>query len=245
MKRLSTLVIVCLACYHLSAQEASESYVYVSEAGTLYELLQEEGLMDAEILSVGGYLNGEDIRILRSRMGGYFWLGIDEAEEGYPDRAFSLKHLNLEDAHIVEGGGPYVFMQDENPNNRDLWPHTANDVLGRQMFNLCFSLRSIILPKDIRRIEESCFQDCFITHLRIPESVTYIGEKAFTDCQNYPSGDYPMGDNCLQELILPDNQDLGISSRAFCWCKKLSKVYCLSAQPYQIKGSGNAIVFNQ
>lgn len=246
MKRMTTLIITCCMSLHLLAQEGISGSVYVSEAGTLYQLLQDAGLMDAEQLSVSGYLNGEDIRILRSRMGGFFWFNIEEPEDGYPARSFTLKSLNLEDAHIVEGGGPYVFMQDEDPTNRDLWPHTANDVLGRQMFHSCFSLRSIILPKDITQIEESCFENCFVKYLRIPESVNFIGLNAFTDCQNYPSGDYPFGDNCLHELILPDNSGLRIASGAFCWCRRLSTVYCLSAVPYEIipTWTGNAIGFN-
>lgn len=80
------------------------------------------------------------------------------------------------------------------------------------MFNSCYGLTSITIPKSISYIGEQAFLNCEnITSIVIPDSVKEIGEQAFYGCEG------------LQEIIIPDSVTL-IGNGAFYNCINLKKV---------------------
>ncbi|MDE5856430.1 MAG: leucine-rich repeat domain-containing protein, partial [Anaeroplasmataceae bacterium] len=67
-----------------------------------------------------------------------------------------------------------------------------NDSLGVKMFSNCYSLKDIVLPEQITRVDSGTFEVCTsLRYVYIPKSVTYIGQAAFDRC---PS---------LVKLVLP------------------------------------------
>ena len=118
----------------------TESAVSVVTAGTLREIIGEEGLYAFQDLTVSGPLNGSDVRTLREMMGC--------AVEGISTDG-RLSRLDLTDASIVSGGDAYDGSHYTNP-----------DVLGVGMFADCLFLEEIKLPYGVIEIEKNAFEGC-------------------------------------------------------------------------------------
>ena len=75
--------------------------------------------------------------------------------------------------------------------------------IGDGAFDQCYSLKTIVLPKYLTRIESETFLCCrALESVTIPESVTYIGSRAFAFC------------NSLKRITLP-NKDIKVEKNAF------------------------------
>jgi len=89
-----------------------------------------------------------------------------------------LTDLNLSGARIVSGGN-YYFCDTDN----DKQYFTSNDSIGSCMFFGRSRLTSITLPSSVTFIGERAFSDCTgLTQFIIPTSVTSIADSAFSGC---------------------------------------------------------------
>lgn len=200
--------------------------IFVEEAGTLQQLMEDCGATDCETLAVGGQLNGRDIlylRILSGLRNDFQAQNISYMNEnGLPQKpGTTLKKLNLLDAHIVSGGGPYLKCRSiADAANTENWLRTSDDVAGESMFDGVWKLSEIVLPATTKTIGDYlCFgciglNDAFF----VPEGVESIGMFSFYSCRE------------LQTVVLPSSLKT-IGKRAFRLCESLSKVYCLSDVP--------------
>lgn len=113
----------------------------VSEPGDLASLVSGNDI--GSTISITGSLNGDDIACLRS---------------------LSLRSINMTDAHIVSGGGPYSESY-----------YTENNVIGQQFFGGCKTLESISLPDDATEIAQNAFKDCAaLKEITIPSSASIV-----------------------------------------------------------------------
>lgn len=87
------------------------------------------------------------------------------------------------------------------------------NIIGRKMFMNCSSLSSIILPNNIKEIDNLAFWGCTsLEQIRIPKKVKKMGIVPFQDCLSLekiemPRGvelDGPIADNCSPALERPD-----------------------------------------
>lgn len=128
--------------------------LYVPTAGMLKEILSVQEGQKIEQASVGGYLNGNDIRYLRDLL-----IREDNTSGG------ALQHLNLSEVHIVEGGASYDGMR-----------YTKNDTISTNMFGNFTRLKTLILPKDTRAVMENAFMGCkSLEYVYIPQYTAFIG----------------------------------------------------------------------
>ena len=88
--------------------EGDSAEIHLAEAGTLSNYITDENKYTIKSLKLSGYLNGDDIRLLREMSTGS---GI-------------LTDLDVAEATIVEGGGSYYSS----------WYYTENDIWGENFF---------------------------------------------------------------------------------------------------------------
>lgn len=126
----------------------------LGEPGEL-DLLISDDRYEYTNIAVSGYLNGDDIAMLRDMM------GRDAMGNSTPGR---LRSLNLADATIVEGGGSYAYSR-----------YTQNDVVGYGMFADCSNVTDIVLPDGVVAVEREAYTDCSsLTSLVLPASVRSV-----------------------------------------------------------------------
>ncbi len=88
---------------------------------------------------------------------------------------------------------------------------TENDVLGSCTFRYC-KLTSIKIPNSVTSIGEYAFHDCSsLTSIDIPNSVTYIGRSAFYGCSSLTS-------------VTIGNSVASIGNWAFSYCQSLTSI---------------------
>ena len=192
---------------------------HVATAGTLPKLVGDKDKFDITEMKVSGNLNGTDIRFIRE-MAGRDVNG--KATQG------KLTILDMYDAKIVSGGVHYLYHGGYIPHEIA----TSNDVIGMFMFSECKSLKYVVLPKTIKKIDRFAFKRCDkMETLSMPNSVTSIGEEAFNECKNLQNITLPTElliidrfafSNChsLPSLEIP-NKVREIQMRAFGNCKSL------------------------
>lgn len=84
--------------------------------------------------------------------------------------------------------------------------------IGREAFNECDSLASIIIPNSVTAIGESAFSGCTnLKSINIPNGVTKIWDSSFSDC------------NSLANIIIPDSVTK-IGAWSFCCCRSLTSI---------------------
>ena len=130
----------------------TDNAIYISEPGTLSEVIGERLKYELTEISISGKLNGSDFRLLRDMLG----RGVDGEET--PGK---LSRLYLTDVQVVEGGMSYYSSR-----------YTANDTLGYGMFMNCSNLLEVALPNTVKVVEKDVFKGCTgLTVLTIPDEV--------------------------------------------------------------------------
>ena len=144
--------------------------IHVATAGTLSNYISTDEKYEIEDLTLTGYLNGSDIRLIRA-MAGTTSHGRTHRDPyvDYSSTNGKLKHLNLLNANIVKGGDGYITIPEwEDPEytfhgtcTEDCYSYlyTVNNSISYKMFYLT-KLESLILPNSVTSIDKSAFYSC-------------------------------------------------------------------------------------
>ncbi|MDR3174024.1 MAG: leucine-rich repeat domain-containing protein [Treponema sp.] len=81
----------------------------------------------------------------------------------------------------ITGIGAEVF---ERANIRAVVIPEGVTMLGSRVFNDCYSLRSVTLPRSLLKIGEEAFFQCRIDSIYLPAELINIGDRAFAGCRN-------------------------------------------------------------
>ncbi len=155
----------------------------VSEAGTLRNLIDENEKYKITNLKVSGYLNIDDIEVIREMAGGYY----GKCGPQYPGH---LYHLDLKDAQFVASDKQLPFY--DKFNNNVQYASIGNT--PNRLFSDLYSLQSIILPDNLDTVGYGMLKNCEgLTSLEIPSGVTSIGDDAFWYCSGLTSLEIPSG----------------------------------------------------
>ena len=128
--------------------------------------------------------------------------------------------LDSEGTLTVSGTGDMVDFEDSSPAPwKDLAKNIKNAKLnegvtsiGKNAFDGCTVMRSIVIPESVTSIGESAFYGCkALEYATLPKSVTQIQKLTFQGCSS------------LKELTLPDSIT-GIGDYAYYGCAGLSTV---------------------
>ena len=180
---------------------AQKNVVNVEVAGTLQQLLQEQGLTLADELTITGELNGDDIRHIRSLAGGCYevlWQWYHEDSE-YPKPTYTLKRLDLSGARIVKGGGQYNMGTSASSVMADVVRYTEDDVIGKDMFAYLETLEEFILPSTAKSLEYMALDGCKLSEVDIPDGVVSLGVGS-------------LGESKLKKVTLPSTLETVESS---------------------------------
>ncbi len=144
-------------------QKGSSNEVFVEEAGTLYDILNSEELLDVEKLGIVGYLNDTD------------WLVLKELQ--------NLKYLDLsgvQSTSILKG----LFKGNAKIKSLILPPNITE--IPTSLCEDCSGLESIIIPQHVQIIGEKAYSGTskIKGDLIIPNSVIEIRDNAFSYSQN-------------------------------------------------------------
>lgn len=163
--------------YHIN--DATETVTSgVSTEGNLATLLgDEDKALKVTQLSVKGYLNDADIRLLQ-KMAGYSE-GTDSNVPG------SLISLNLSEATFTETG----------------------KIVPESIFQNCKNLQHVDLS-NMTEIGKWAFNNCALTEISIPASVTIIREEAFKGCSALKTLKFEAG-TTEKELVLKEEAFFG------------------------------------
>lgn len=215
------LAVVFIVLGSLSIQAADglitkQITIKLEKAGTLPDKIGSTKKYQITNLKILGEINGTDLMFIRNMAGGIDY--YDETREG------KLSVLDLSQARIVVGGGPYYYYFKGNPTDgysRKLYVD-ENDVLGDYMFCGCSALTSLTLPSSVTKIGNYAFEYCSgLTSMKIPFSVTSIGGSAFKGCSG------------LTSLVIPSGVTK-IGYYAFENCSGLTSIYVYAEQIYTI-----------
>ena len=183
--------------------------VNIREAGTFHEYLHPGEDKRVRCIRLSGVMNGDDAKEIKN---------ICRRSSACDENGRNVDNyvdLELENVRIV-GGGSY--------SNR-----TEHDAIAREMFENCYHLRYVSLPRDLRSIGDEAFNGCssleevrFVGRSNIRE----IGSEAFKGCSwltriNLPNSIETLGEQCfdgcssLRRIDLPSSLRT-IGKEAFC-----------------------------
>ena len=132
---------------HEDPIEVVAKEISLEEAGTLSQVIEaetlDENVMIGE-LKISGNINSDDLRYIREQAGNN---ALCENTKG------RLSALDLSEARFVEGGEPYITL-----NNANLV--TSNDILPERAFYGCKKLKSVKLPQGIKQFGKGAFALC-------------------------------------------------------------------------------------
>ena len=192
--------------------------VTVTEAGTLGEALgftvnmdshNDVGRIGGDILKitalkVNGPINGKDIAVLRM-------LGGRDEEDAEEVVLARMTYLDLYDATICTDPNDICF-------NRDgVNDYVENDnEIPEHMFWKLDKLQTVILPKNVTKIDDNAFYDCLnIETIVVGDATKEIGNDAFGKCKN------------LKNIVFLCNEKPTLDGDAF--------TDPISDQPYQVE----------
>lgn len=148
--------------------------VNVKSAGTLSSLIKKADRTRITNLKVTGKLNSQDLEWLRRMACCYD--GQNNKETG------NLQHLDLLDAKIIGGSNVVIYVPRHNAPSK-LKAELKDDTFCSFLFIESKTLKSIILPKNLKSIEAAVFANCdSLTSVVIPEGLTHMEGSVFDHC---------------------------------------------------------------
>ena len=96
----------------------------------------------------------------------------------------------------------------------------CNAIIESESNTLIVGCESTKIPESVTSIGDYAFSQCYLRSVEIPNSVTSIGEKAFFYCR------------FLNSVVIP-NSVTSIGDGAFHWCDELNNITCLNQIPPQ------------
>lgn len=192
--------------------------IHVPTAGKLKEIIGNTQKEIIQVLKLSGYLNGDDIIIVRSLI-----------------QKYNLTILDIADVTFVSTGGAYgYYAYNKTIDSLDFIHYTdsmsedrsqfisfnaKDEIISAHMFEGCNKLLKIVLPDNIYRIESCAFEGCRkLNRIEIPDNVVQIQEGTFSECIN------------LERITIGKNVR-NISKDAFAGCKKIAAIYCKGLPP--------------
>ena len=149
--KICKLLLATCACF-VQTNIWAVTEVNVEAAGTLSSLISTS---DKE-LKVTGFINGSDIKFIRSLV-----------SKG------TVTSLDWSGVRIVSGGDAYVDSY-----------KTSDDIIGEKMFYQCSKLQTMVLPTTVTAIQKNAFANTGLKSIDIPNSVRSLGEDAFAYCNS-------------------------------------------------------------
>ena len=192
--------------------------VTVTEAGTLGEALgftvnmdspSDVGRIGGDIVSIKalkvvGPINGKDIAVLRM-------LGGRDEEDCEVVTLARMTYLDLYDATICTDPNNICFNRDGVNDYVE-----KDNEIPEHMFWKLDKLQTVILPKNVTKIDDNAFYDNLgIETIVVGDSTTYIGNDAFGKCKN------------LKNIVFLGNEKAELNGDAF--------TDPISDQPYQVE----------
>ena len=156
----ATFSIEAFAANTIGESKAGEITMTTSEAivltspGLLAGIIANDVYAFTEV-SIAGPMNGDDLRLLRRMMG--------REPDGSAGNG-RLAKVDMTDATIVEGGGPYDGQR-----------YTKGNVVGQGLFADCTGLTTLRLPAGATTIEQEAMRGCTsLTQLAIPSAAVSV-----------------------------------------------------------------------
>lgn len=174
--------------------------VELKNPGTLAEFITPGDEKRVRCIRLSGTINGDDIKTLKK---------IFERSSAVDENGRSVDNyidLEIERVRIVGGGSSYSTR-------------TEHDVIGSGMFRNFRCMRSISLPRMIKRIDREAFYGCYnleeVRFMRGTDTRS-IGNDAFHGCSrlsriNLPDAVETLGDKCFYECTSLRRIDLPYS----------------------------------
>ena len=156
----ATFSIEAFAANTIGESKAEGITMTTSEAIVLTSPGQLAGIIANDVyafteVSIAGPMNGDDLRLLRRMMG--------REPDGSAGNG-RLAKVDMTDATIVEGGGPYDGQR-----------YTKDNVVGQGLFADCTGLTTLRLPAGATTIEQEAMRGCSsLTQLAIPSAAVSV-----------------------------------------------------------------------
>ena len=156
----ATFSIEAFAANTIGESKAEGITMTTSEAIVLTSPGQLAGIIANDVyafteVSIAGPMNGDDLRLLRRMMG--------REPDGSAGNG-RLAKVDMTDATIVEGGGPYDGQR-----------YTKDNVVGQGLFADCTGLTTLHLPAGATTIEQEAMRGCSsLTQLAIPSAAVSV-----------------------------------------------------------------------
>lgn len=138
----------------------------VETPGSLSTMIASSKKSKITHLTLSGTINGSDILYIRNMAGA----GIKET---ISSSKCSLQYLDIANVTIVEGGAVYSY-QHTKYRGSDYYSEyhqykTKDNTITSFMFDNCYKLKTLILPKTVTKIEANAFFDTNIQSITLPE----------------------------------------------------------------------------
>lgn len=122
-------------------------------------------------LTLSGKINGSDIAYIREMAGAGFNSTLSSSK-------CSLIFLDIANCIIVEGGSDYA-CQHTKYRGQDYYEDshkykTKKNTITAYMFDNCYRLKTLILPKTVTKIEAEAFFDTSICSITLPDNLEEI-----------------------------------------------------------------------
>ena len=161
-------------------------------------------LISITALKVNGPINGKDIAVLRM-------LGGRDEEDAEEVILARMTYLDLYDATICTDPNNICFNRDGANDYVE-----EDNVIPEHMFWKLDKLQTVILPKNVTKIDDNAFYDCLnIETIVVGDATTEVGNDAFGKCKS------------LKNIVFLCNEKPTLDDDAF--------TDAISDQPYQVE----------
>ncbi len=192
----ATFSIEAFAANTIGESKAEGITMTTSEAIVLTSPGQLAGIIANDVyafteVSIAGPMNGDDLRLLRRMMG--------REPDGSAGNG-RLAKVDMTDATIVEGGGPYDGQR-----------YTKDNVVGQGLFAGCTGLATLHLPAGATTIEQEAMRGCSsLTQLAIPSAAVSVAPS--TGCTSLAAISAPVANTAYSShdgvLLTADGKEI-------------------------------------